>query len=196
MRIVMSSLLRAFDGVFVDPVFQKNDHGETIFYPFGLLGQGYLAPEDRLAGLRQAARGLWIFTLVATISLVPLSRKMDIPGAVGWLIYACAFALLIGVIVHLQARLAAGLKPTQSPRPSAGLRLRRARAARPPWSHWVLFLIGAFNLLLAGTGLTLGISDSDLVTIALAALWLLVGAALTLDGVLGLIEQSKAAKAH
>lgn len=192
----MSSLLRAFDGVFVDPVFEKNDRSETIYYPFGLLGQGYLAPEDRLAGLRQAARGLWIFTLVATISLILLLRRIDITGAVGWLIYACAFALLIGVIVYLQARLAAGLKPTQSPRPSAGQRLRRARAARPSWSHWVLFLIGAFNLLLAGTGIALGISDTDLVTIALPALWLVVGAALTLDGVLGLIERSKAAKAR
>jgi hypothetical protein len=121
---------------------------------------------------------------------------MDIPGAVGWLIYACAVALLISLIGYLQARLAASLEPTQPPRPSVGLRLRRARAARPPWSHWVLFLIGAFNLLLAGTGLALGISDTDLVTIALAALWLLVSAALTLDGVLGLIEQSKAAKAR
>ncbi len=108
----MSSLLRAFDGVFVDPMFQKNDRGETIFYPFGLLGRTYLAPEDRLAGLRQAARGLWIFTVVTTISLILLLRKIDIPGAVGWLIYACAFALLIGLIAYLQARLATGLKPT------------------------------------------------------------------------------------
>jgi hypothetical protein len=57
-------------------------------------------------------------------------------------------------------------------------------------------LIGAFNLLLAGTGLALGISDTDVVAVALSALWLLVGAALTLEGVLGLIEQSKAAKAR
>jgi hypothetical protein len=188
-------LLRALDGVFVDPAFQKNDRGETIYYPFGLLGRGYLAPEDRWAGLRQEARGLWIFTLVATISLILLMRILAIPGTVGWLIYVGAFALLIGTIGYLQARLAAGLEPTQS-RPSAGQLLRRARAARPSWWHWVLFLIGALNLAFAGTGLALGISDANLVTIALAALWLLVGAALTSEGVLGLMERSKAAKAR
>lgn len=192
----MSRLLRAFDSVFVDPMFQKNDRGEAIYYPFGLLGGGYLAPEERLAGLRQTARALWFFTLASTLTVIMIVRTFGIFGAVGWLIYFGALALLIFTIVFLDARLAAGLKPSPDPRLSAGQRLRNARAARSSWSHWARLLIGALNLLLAASGIAFGVSDADLVAVALSALWLLVSAALALDGALGLIGQSKAEKVH
>ena len=108
----MSSMVRAFDRVFVDRVFRKNSRDETIYYPFGLFGKGYRAPEDRLAGLQQATRRLWLITLVVTVSLIVLLRSLEIPGGkpLGWLIFGGSFALLIGGIAYLQSRLAADLE--------------------------------------------------------------------------------------
>ncbi|CAN0467369.1 unnamed protein product, partial [Phaeothamnion confervicola] len=36
------NLIRIFDGLYVDQLFQKNERGEAIYYPFGLMGRGYL----------------------------------------------------------------------------------------------------------------------------------------------------------
>jgi quinol-cytochrome oxidoreductase complex cytochrome b subunit len=188
----MSRMLRVFDTVLVDPLFEKNDLGETIYYPSGVFGRGRVVPEDRLASLRQAARWLGIFTIAATSSVIVLLRRIDIPGAVGWLIFACSFVLLLGFISYFRLWLAADLEPSSSPDLPMRERLRRARAARPPWWHWIILLFGASNLLLAVAGLASGSADMNWVIIlAAAVLWLPIGAALTLEGVLGIIESLK-----
>ena len=50
----MAGLTGIFDDIYVKQLFQKNERGETVFYPFGLIGRGYLLPKEREADVRQA----------------------------------------------------------------------------------------------------------------------------------------------
>jgi hypothetical protein len=199
-RIPAMGIKSIFDGLYVDQLFQKNERGETVFYPFGLMGGGYRLPVEREGDVRQSMRRLMLVSLVVGISFGLLALRMVEQPAptplMGWLIGGGVFALLLGVIVHFQSRLAKGLEPAVGPRPSARAWLRSGRAARALWTHWTCVGLGLFALLMAGAGFAFGLADGDPWGFASGAFMLLVGAALTWDGVLGLIERSKAAKAE
>lgn len=188
-------LMRIFDGLYVDQLFQKNERGEIIFYPSGLMGHGYLLPAEREAAMRQSMRRLMAFSLAggigfALIALRLLSVTFD-PLTV--LISGGAFALLLGLITILQKRLAHNLKPVTERVPAREW-LRRGRQARQPWTYGASVILGLLTLLLAGAGFAFGLWEGDPVTIAGGLFLLAVGALLTWDGVMGLIERSHAPK--
>jgi hypothetical protein len=113
----------------------------------------------------------------------------------GWLVAGGGFVLLLGLIVFFQSQLTAGLEPVSTSPPSMGEFLRRGRAARASWTYWACIVLGLVSLLLAGGGFAFGLAEDGLAGFASGTFFLLVGAMLTWDGVLGLIERSKAAKA-
>jgi hypothetical protein len=113
----------------------------------------------------------------------------------GWLIAGGLLALLIAGIVYFQSRLAKGLEPVAGPSPSTGEWLRRGRAARASWTYGASIILGVLTLLLAAAGVAFGVEDGDRWGIVGGVFLLVVGALLTWDGVMGLIERSKAEKA-
>jgi hypothetical protein len=189
-------LKRIFDGLYVDQLFQKNGRGETVFYPHGLMGRGYLLPAEREESVRARMRLLLIVSLAVGTSFGLFAlRLMQASGSVpamGWLVTGGAFVLLLGLVVAFQARLARGLAPVEGPRPSVRQWLRGGRAARALWVHWTCVGLGLFALLMAGAGFAFGLVDGDPWGFASGGFMLVVGAALIWDGVLGLIERSKA----
>ena len=108
-----------FDGLYVDQLFQKDERGRTVFYPHGLMGRGYRLPADREARVRRSMRRLLLVALVLGISFgLLVLRIMHTPGEVPpaiWLVGGGAFVLLLGLVAHLQARLALGLEPVSGP---------------------------------------------------------------------------------
>jgi hypothetical protein len=195
----MPGMVRIFDGLYVDQLFQKNERGETVFYPHGLLGRGYLLPAEREASIRQRMRLIMLVALVIGISFGFVAvRMIEWTGTLpltGWLVAGGGFVLLLGLIAFFQTKLAAGLEPVSTPPPSVREFLRRGRQARASWTYWVSIVLGLVSLLLAGGGFAVGVAEDGLLGFAAALFFLLVGAMLTWDGVLGLIERSKAAKA-
>lgn len=184
-----------FDGLYVDQLFQKNASGDTVFYPHGLMGRGYLVPADCEESVRRRMRLLMLTSLVVGVSFglvaLRLVTSSGVVAPAGWAIAGIAFVALIGAIVFVQSRLANGLAPVDAPRPSAGQWLRAGRAARAFWTHWTCVALGLFALLMAGAGLGFGIVEGDPWGFASGGFMLVVGAALIMDGVLGLIERSK-----
>lgn len=183
-----------FDGLYVDQLFQKDERGETVFYPHGLMGRGYRLPAEREHRVRQAMRRLVATSLVVGISFGLLALRMigtsEAARPVIWLIGGGAFVALLGLVACLQSCLAEGLEPVSGPRPSIGQWLRAGRGVRALWTHWACIGLGLFGLLMAGAGFALGIADGDPWGFASGGFMLLVGAALTWDGVLGLIERT------
>ena len=184
-----------FDGLYVDQLFQKNERGETLFYPFGMMGRGYLLPAEREERVRQSMRWLMLVSLVVGISFGLLAvRFIENSGTaqpVGWVIAGSAFLLLIAIIVFFQSRLARGLEPAIGPRPAAGEWLRLGRKARRPWTYWVSVMGGVLTLLLAVASIALGFEDGDIWSIVGGAFLMLAGAFLTWDGAMGLIEKAR-----
>jgi hypothetical protein len=197
-RIFAMSVKSIFDGLYLDQLFQKNERGETVFYPHGLMGRGYLLPAEREDGVRNRMRLLMIVALVGGGSLgLLLLRIVNSAGTVqpvGWLIGGGLFALFIGALVPFQSRLAQGLTPVEGPRPSALEWLKAGRAARSRWTHWACLGLGAFSLLMAIAGFAFGYADGDQWAFASGGFMLLVGTALTWDGALGLVERSRTAQ--
>ncbi|WP_439541854.1 hypothetical protein [Hyphomicrobium sp.] len=184
-----------FDGLYVDQLFHKNERGETIFYPFGLMGRGYLLPADREAGMRRSMRWLMAFSLLfggffGVVVLRMLAPLETVP-LLTWLIGGAAFAAGLGAIVYMQSRLSHGLEPMQGPAPTVGEWFRRGRAARAPWTHRVCLGLGLFSLVLAAGGFAMGVTEGDWTGFAAGLFMLAVGALLTWDGALGLKMRSR-----
>jgi hypothetical protein len=185
-----------FDGLYLDQLFQKTEQGETVFYPFGLMGRGYLLPAEREGGVRRSMRLLMLVSLIIGTSLgLLVLRIVESSGPMlpaGWVIGGGIFGLLIGLIVYFQSRLAIGLEPVDV-RVPAGEWLRRGRTARAAWTYWASVAGGVFLLLLAAAGMALGFEDGDPWGVVAGAILLLLGVVLTWDGAMGLIERSKGA---
>lgn len=183
-----------FDGLYVDQLFHKNDRGETIFYPFGLMGRGYLLPAEREAEMRRSMRWLMVFSLLFGggfgVVLLRMMTPADSVPLTTWLIGGAAFAAGLAAIVFLQSRLSRGLEPVQGPAPAVGEWFRRGRVARAPWTHRVCLGLGLFSLFLAAGGFAMAIADGDLSGLAAGLFMLAVGALLTWDGALGLKSRS------
>ena len=183
---------KIFDGLYGDQLFHKNERGETIFYPFGLMGRGYLLPAERETAVRNSMRRLTLVSLVGGVSLGLLAtRILNSSGTEprSWLICGAAIALLLAVVIYFQRRMAIGLEPAPGPRPAVGEWLRSGRQARARWTYWACVGLGVLCLAMAGFSLALGVADGGLAGIASGAFMLLVCALLTWDGVVGLIER-------
>lgn len=178
------------DGLYVDQLFQKTESGDTVYYPYGLIGPGYLLSAEREAELRGATRSLMLVSLIlgAAFGLLAL-RIMDSPGAVtpvGWLVLGGLLGGLIGFVLFLQRRLVRGLARAPGPRPSLRDWLKRARGARPKWALVVFIVLGVLCVVLSAGGLHVGDVEGVLSGLVL----LLIGGLLLWDGVQGLIERS------
>jgi hypothetical protein len=117
-----------FDWLFVNQLFGTRDlstpasgnteRGQTIYYPNGLAGRGYLVPPEREASVRAAVRRLVLVAMIGTLVLVSLVPRV-IEGWIGfslplgWFIGGALVALvvIVGAIIHCLKRLTAGLEP-------------------------------------------------------------------------------------
>lgn len=186
---------RIFDGFYVNHLFQKNELGEMVFYPFGLMGRGYLLPPEREESVRRSMRLLMLVSLVIGIVFgllaLGIAGSADMIPPVGYLIAGGAFLMMLGAIVYFQMRLARGLVTAPGPRPPAGEWLKRARRSRPPWTYWASVVGGVLTLLLGAAGAAFGAGDGDILGIAGGAFLFIAGGFLTWDGLMGLIERDE-----
>jgi hypothetical protein len=105
-----------FDRIFVDILFDKNERGETVFYPHGLLGRAYVLPAAREAATRDALRRFMLISLLCGMSYsLLIARIQDSAGPMttaGWIVAGTLFVLMIGTLAVFQSRLAKGLEPS------------------------------------------------------------------------------------
>lgn len=193
----MAGLTGIFDDIYVKQLFQKNERGETVFYPFGLIGRGYLLPKEREADVRQAMRLQMLATVIASISFGLLVTRISDSAysisLIGWLVLGAIFAAILAGTIYLPFRLAAGLEPAGE-RVAVGEWLRRGRQARAAWTYWASVIAGVFFLLLAAGGFALGIADRDGFALIGAAFFLVLGGFAAWDGTRGLAERRKTEK--
>jgi drug/metabolite transporter (DMT)-like permease len=116
------SLVRVFDAVFVNQLFQTDGNGSAIFTPNGAGGRGYFVPPEREGDIKSGIRRLAMLALLgAFVFAVVLPRavegwfEMTIPLC--WFIAYAVLALVIGfvLIIKALARLTAGLQPVSTP---------------------------------------------------------------------------------
>jgi len=154
-----------FDAVYIDSLIQQDDSGQTIIYPHGMLGRGYIVPAEREPILRRRLRMVMAVALVIGISLgMLLLHAIDAKGAVGprgWAALSVMALLLFAGLRYVQGRLARGLEPLASARVSRSEWLRRARRARPVWTYWLSIAAGALMGIASVAAIALGISDGD-----------------------------------
>jgi len=67
-----------FDGL-TDASFKMDDKGNTVYYPWGIFGKGYILPEDRKISFRQSIkRHITVFLTLAILSAVFLKGSLAI----------------------------------------------------------------------------------------------------------------------
>jgi hypothetical protein len=129
-------MIRIFDGLYIDQLFQRNERGETVYYPFGLMGRGYLLPAARVESVKRATRWLMILSLAIGIGFAFGVAPRVVQGSaldpLRIVLAGAAFAMLVAVITSLQSRLVMGLEPVAAQRIRAAEWLRRGRRARAP----------------------------------------------------------------
>jgi hypothetical protein len=182
---------RLIDGLYVDQLFQRTETGDTVYYPYGMIGPGYLLSAEREAEIRRATRLLMLVSLVSggAFGLFAL-RVVNSPGSltlVGGLVLGGVMAGLVGLVVYLQSRLVRGLERAPEPRPAARDWLKRARGARPTWALAAFIVLGVLCVILSAGGFLVG----DALGVLSGIVLLLIGGLLLWDGVRGLIERSR-----
>ncbi len=185
----MGRFIRIFDGIYVSQLFQTNEHGETIFYPFGLFGRGYVVPQERVESLKRSARlrtFWWVLagTLCASVLVGANDAKMP---AEGWGAMAPLAVLLIAVSLYTQIRMTAGLRPSAE-HVGIGERLRRGRLSRPYWSYWVSIVCGVLCIVLGATAIGVSAFEKDALTVLAWSFLTLIGLLSAWDGVRALSE--------
>ena len=127
-------LIGIFDGLYVDQLIQKNDRGEFVLYPHGLMGRGYLLPAEREPAIRQRLRLTMLLSLIVGtmygLFALRVVESNQVVSLFGWMLVIAIAVLLVGGIIFYQSRLADGLEQVSGPRPSTGEWLRRGRAGR------------------------------------------------------------------
>jgi len=127
-----------FDGLYIDQLIQKNEQGEFILYPHGLMGRGYLLPADREPAIRQRLRLTMLLSLIVGtmygLFALRVVESGHVDSLLGWLLVIAIAVLLVGGILFYQSRLADGLEPEPGKQPTTGEWLRRGRKARPTWA--------------------------------------------------------------
>jgi hypothetical protein len=112
------SVTGILDALFVNQLIRTGERGETIFYPYGLKGSGYLVPPERAGGVRSSLRWLTFVSQFGTIALVVIVPRMiesrlGFVMPLGWFIGGALVALVIigGAVITCLSRLTAGLEP-------------------------------------------------------------------------------------
>ena len=192
----MSNLRGMFDSLYIDQLFQTNPKGETVFYPLGLIGNGFIVPGDREVGLRQAVRSRTLLALVSGLSLGTLFSRVAEHGAdvtvAGWIALTALTVLVLGGIYYLQYRVAAGLKPSDE-NISTAQWLERGRANRSRGMNVFRVALGSVAIL-AGAGATvLSTSEGDYLTMACGIIFVPLGALVAWDGLVGIRERRRQA---
>ncbi len=191
----MAGLTGIFDDIYIKQLFQKNERGETVFYPFGLMGRGYLLPKEREADIRRATRLQMLATLIASISFGLLVTQVSgsnhpvSPG--GWLILGTLCVAIFAATIWSQLRLSAGLEPAGE-RIAMSEWLRRGRQARPFWTYWAMIILGIFSLLMATSGFVAGVIERDISLLMAGLFFLLIAIFGIWDGRRGIIERKAA----
>lgn len=70
------SMTGIFDALFVNQLFRTTAQGQTVYYPHGLTGRGYLVPPDKEPGLRSGLRWLVLEGLGAVYLLVVIIPRL------------------------------------------------------------------------------------------------------------------------
>jgi hypothetical protein len=189
-------LKRIIDAMFVDQLFQKNEQGETVMYPHGLVGRGYALPQERVAEARREMRQLMMVALATgmlgafvVLGMIAKGNSMSLQG---WMLGIAVIALPLAGVVYLQLRLASGLKEASGHRPSGLEWLRRARMQRPTWSLWVEIALGVWLLWdPAVPGILSAFETGDYSGVASGFALVLLGAYVIWDGAMGLVGKAR-----
>jgi hypothetical protein len=180
-----------FDGLYVNQLIQKNERDETIIYPHGMMGRGYVLPAEREAQVRDRLRLTMLVALVIGIGFgMTVMRMLDAEPDVSPLIWGAISAsavLLFSGLIYYQSRLVTGLQPVVGPRPSLREWLRRGRQARPAWTYWFSLVAGVILLTAAAAAIA---SGTGVLVLASGVFLLLIGGLGAVDGVLGLKEHA------
>lgn len=189
-------LKNIFDGLYVDQLIQKNERGEIVIYPYGMMGGGYVLPAEREPAMRRRMRLTMLVALILGLVLgVLVLRVAQSENGISplyWLALIGIGAPLLAAMIYYQRRLAVGLEPVAGPRPSAGEWLRRGRRARPAWTYWLNAVVGVLLVLLAMPVIALGPAQGDMVVTGSGVFLLLLGGLGVWDGTLGLMERARA----
>lgn len=112
------SVTGIFDRLFVNQFFNTNERGETIYYPNGRTGRGYLVPPEREASVRSGLRRVVIVSQIGTVALIVILPRMveswlGFTLPLGWFIGGALVAtvVIVAAIISCLSRLAAGLEP-------------------------------------------------------------------------------------
>ncbi len=182
-----------FDGLYVDQLIQKDDAGEFVFYPNGLMGRGYKLPAELEPGIRQRLRQRMLVALVIGGSFGLLVARMIGSGSdvtsTSWAIIVGIGAILFVGMRHYRKPLTVGLEPASGAPVSISEWFRRGRKARPAWTYWTSAVTGAIMLVAASLVIAMTIAEPDPVMIVCGAITLVFGALLAWDGTLGLMER-------
>jgi hypothetical protein len=182
-------LKTVFDGIYVDQLIHKNERGEFVIYPYGMMGGGYVLPADREPSVRRRLRLLMLSPFVLLIVFVSLLGEAGTGiTALTWAAVAGIGVLMLSVLIYFQRRLAAGLQPVDGPRPTARQWLHGARRSRPTWTHWFSVIAGLILGLLSVAAIGAGFADGDLLLIASGVFLLAISVLAACDGLLGLKE--------
>ncbi len=183
-----------FDGLYVDQLIQKKD-GDTIIYPHGLLGRGYVLPagEEPLFRRRMRLMMLVSITLGAAFAMFMLRiAQSDNPISLidGAAIAGMAVLLFAG-LRYYQGRLVAGLEPVAGARPTLRDWLRNARQARPTWTYWASIIFGLVMGLGSAAAIPLGASDGETSVVVSGAIMLVLSILAVIDGGIGITERRR-----
>jgi hypothetical protein len=185
-----------FDGIYVDQLIQKNERGEFVIYPSGLLGRGYLLPAEREASMRQRLRVVMFVSIIIGTSfgmfLVRVTQSENSVSPLGWGVIAVIGAVVLGAIFYFQSRLAIGLEPVAGPRLSRIEWLRRGRRARPTWTYWFSIIVGLLMTFASVAALIVGVTEGGPIVVVSGLFMLVISVLAAVDGALGLIERAKA----
>lgn len=187
------SLKSIFDGVYVDQLIQKNDRGEIVVYPHGMLGRGYVLPPEREDEYRRRVRRMMAVSIFIGFGAAMLIlRAIEAEGSVspfGWVAVIAVAGLLLAGMIHYQSRIVIGLQPSADPRPSVATWMRRGRRARATWTCWFNVIVGSLMAIASVAAIVIGMHSGENVVIVSGVLLLLLSLFAVWDGVMGLQER-------
>lgn len=87
----------SFFGAIADSYFKKSSEGKIIFYPWGVIGSGYIIPtEERTAQLKKSFKRLCVFSLLFVYLVLFLGKAFGWPVGLGFMLLY-TFGYYIGV---------------------------------------------------------------------------------------------------
>ncbi len=176
---------------YVDQVVQKNEQGELIAYPYGLFGRGYILPagEEQMFRDRLDKASFQSLMIISSFGL-PVAYATRV-GYISWPVQVAIWSAILVGILYSQRQLAVGLQPAPKQVP-IGERLRRGRQARATWTYWYTIRMG---LILAPVGPVWAFfAKGNWFVIVVGVMLMGLGVYGIVDGVLGLIERSRATR--